>query len=126
MSSGLESSSNAEDESLIPCQGAMIPHAAGQLNSGTATKQPTVFRDSVVFDSLQPHDCSLPGSSVHGNSPDNNTGVGCLALLQGIFPSQGSEPRSPTLQVIFLVSEPPWKPAYCNKDTGQSKLKKEI
>ena len=33
-----------------------------------------------------PMDYSLPGSSVHGNSPGNNTGVGCHALLQGIFP----------------------------------------
>ena len=35
-------------------------------------------------------DCSPPGSSVHGDSPDKNTGVGCHALLQGIFPTQGS------------------------------------
>ena len=35
-------------------------------------------------------DCSPPGSSVHGNSPGKNTGVGCHALLQGIFPAQGS------------------------------------
>ena len=27
-------------------------------------------------------DGSLPGSSVHGNSPGKNTGVGCRALLQ--------------------------------------------
>ena len=36
-----------------------------------------------------PMDCSLSGSSVHGNSPGKNTGVGCHALLQGIFPTQG-------------------------------------
>ena len=30
-----------------------------------------------------PMDCSLPGSSVHGESPGKNTGVGCLVLLQG-------------------------------------------
>ena len=34
--------------------------------------------------------CSLPGSSVHGDSPGKNTGVGCHALLQEIFPTQGS------------------------------------
>ena len=28
-------------------------------------------------------DCSPPGSSVHGDSPGKNTGVGFLALLQG-------------------------------------------
>ena len=32
-----------------------------------------------------PMDCSPPGSSVHGDSPGKNTGVGCHALLQGIF-----------------------------------------
>ena len=37
-----------------------------------------------------PMDCSPPGSSVHGDSPDKNTGVGCPALLQGIFPTQVS------------------------------------
>ena len=35
---------------------------------------------------------SPPGSLVHGNSPGKNTGVGCHALLQGIFPTQGSNP----------------------------------
>ena len=37
-------------------------------------------------------DCSLPGSSVHGDSPDKNTGVGSHSLLWGIFPTQGSNP----------------------------------
>ena len=37
-----------------------------------------------------PMDYSPPGSSVHGDSPGKNTRVGCLALLQGIFPRQGS------------------------------------
>ena len=38
---------------------------------------------------LRPIGCSPPGLSVHGASPDKNTGVGCHALLQGIFPIQG-------------------------------------
>ena len=33
--------------------------------------------------------CSLPGSSVHGDSPGRSTGVGCHTFLQGIFPTQG-------------------------------------
>ena len=37
-----------------------------------------------------PMDCSLPGSSVYGNSPCKNTGMGCHALLQGIFSTQES------------------------------------
>ena len=36
-----------------------------------------------------PMDCTLPGSSVHGESPVKNTGVDCHALLQRIFPTQG-------------------------------------
>jgi len=39
-----------------------------------------------------PMNCSPPGSSVHGDSPGKNIGVGCHALLQGIFPTQGSNP----------------------------------
>ena len=37
-----------------------------------------------------PMDYSPPGSSVHGDSPGKNTGVGSHALLQRIFPTQGS------------------------------------
>ena len=36
-----------------------------------------------------PRDYSQPGSSVHGDSPGKYTRVGCHALLQGIFPTQG-------------------------------------
>ena len=51
-----------------------------------------VLRRSVLSD---PMDCSPPGSSVHGDSPGENTGVACHALLQGIFPTQGSNPGLP-------------------------------
>ena len=55
---------------------------------------------------------SLPGSSVHGDSPGENTGVGCHALLQGVFPPQGSNPGLPHCrQIDALPSEPPGKPA---------------
>ena len=37
-------------------------------------------------------DCTLPGSSVHWDSPGKNTGVGCHTLLQGIFPTQELNP----------------------------------
>ena len=40
-------------------------------------------------------DCSPPGSSVHGDSPGKNTGVGCHVLLQGILPTQGLNPGLP-------------------------------
>ena len=41
-----------------------------------------------------PMDSSPPVSSVHGDSPGKNTGVGCRALLHGIFSSQGSKKRA--------------------------------
>ena len=63
-------------------------------------------------------DRSLPGFSVHGDSPGKNTGVGCHALHPGDLPNPGIEPRSPTLQVDSLQSEPPGKP----KNTGVGSL----
>ena len=42
---------------------------------------------SIVSDSLSPHELYSPW-----NSPGQNTGVGSLSLLQGIFPTQGSNP----------------------------------
>ena len=45
---------------------------------------------SVVSDSLRPHGLYSPW-----NSPGQNTGVGSLSLLQGIFPTQGLNPSLP-------------------------------
>ena len=45
-----------------------------------------------MSNSLQPHDCSLPGSLVHGTFPGKNTEVGCHFLLQRISPTQGLHP----------------------------------
>ena len=47
---------------------------------------------SVVSTSLQSHGLYSPW-----NSPDQNTGVGSLSLLQGICPTQGSKPDLPHL-----------------------------
>ena len=46
-------------------------------------------------------DCSPPASSVHRDSPGKNTGGGCLAILQGIFPTQGSNPGLPHCRRIL-------------------------
>ena len=52
-----------------------------------------------------PMDWSLPGSSVHGDSPDKNTEVGCHALLQGIVPIQGSNLGLPHCrQILYYLS----------------------
>ena len=52
-----------------------------------------------------PVDYSPPGSSVHEDSPRKNTGVGCHALLQGIFPTQGSNLGLPHCrQILYHLS----------------------
>ena len=50
----------------------------------------------VVSDSLRPHGLYSPW-----NSPGQNTGVGSLSLLQGIFPTQGSNPGLPHCRRIL-------------------------
>ena len=85
---------------------------------------------SIVSDSLSPHELYSPW-----NSPGQNTGVGSLSLLQGIFPTHGSNPgllhfgrvlyqlrykgspRIPGslsfLQWIFLTQQPNWVFLHC-------------
>ena len=69
-----------------------------------------------------PMDCIPPGSSVHGDSPGKNTGMGCHAFLQGIFPSQGSKVRLLHLlhwQAGSLPLAPPGKSSGPLKCDGQ-------
>ena len=52
-------------------------------------------------------DCSLPGSSVHGDSSGKNTRVGCHALLQGTFSTQGLDPGLlHCRQILYHLSHP--------------------
>ena len=51
---------------------------------------------SVISDSLRPHGLYSPG-----NSLGQNTGVGTLSLLQGIFPTQESNPGLPQCSWIL-------------------------
>ena len=51
---------------------------------------------SVMFDSLQ-----SPGLSSPWDSPGQNTGVGSCSLLQGIFPTKGSNPGLTHCRQIF-------------------------
>ena len=75
-----------------------------------------VLNCSVMSDSLWPYGLQPTRLPVHGDSPGENTGMACHVLLQGIYPTRGGtkvrriEPRSPTLQVNSLLSEPRGKP----------------
>ena len=76
-----------------------------------------------------PMDCSLPHSSVHGDSPGKNTGVGCLSLLQGTFPTQGSNPSLLCLlhwQAGSLPTGATWEALYvyiCQNPTSKWTLR---
>ena len=55
---------------------------------------------SVVSDSLRPRGLYSPW-----NSPGQNTGVGSLSLLQGIFPTQGQNPGLPhCVWILYQLS----------------------
>ena len=61
---------------------------------------------SVVSDSFQLHGLDSPW-----NPPGQNPGVGSLSLLQGIFPTQGSNPGLPHCRrILYHMShqETPW------------------
>ena len=68
---------------------------------------------SVVSDSLQPHGLYSPW-----NSPGKNTGIDSLSLLQGIFPTQGSNSGLPYGRQILYQLSPPGRP----KNTGVGSL----
>ena len=56
---------------------------------------------SVMSDSLRPHGLYSPW-----NSPGQNTGASSLSVLQGIFPTQGSNPGLPHCRWIpYQVSQ---------------------
>ena len=55
---------------------------------------------------------------VHGILQPRILDMGSLSLLQGIFPSQGSNPGLPYCRWIFLPAEPQGKP----KNTGVGSL----
>ena len=73
---------------------------------------------SVMSDSLQPRGLYSPW-----NSPGQNTGVGGLSLLQGIFLTQ-TESRSPSLRADSLPAEPEGKPK--NNRVGSLSLLQQI
>ena len=60
---------------------------------------------SFMFDSLQPHGLYSPW-----NSPGQNIAVGSLSLLQGIFPTQGSNPGLPHCRRILYRLSPKGSP----------------
>ena len=61
-----------------------------------------LFSRQVVSDSLRLHGLYPNRLLCPWGFPGKNTGLGCQPLLQGIFPTQESNPGSPTLQADSL------------------------
>ena len=64
---------------------------------------------------MRPQDCTLPGSSVHGDSPGKNTKAGCHALLQKMSLTQRLNPHLLHLlrwQAASLPAAPSAKPQF--------------
>ena len=121
-----------KEKTLYTGKGAGNTPSSG-TGQKTVSKETSEFRyhrwkwsesHSVVSDSLWPHGLYSPW-----NSPGQNTGVGSLFLLQGIFPTQGSNPGVPRCrQILYQLSHkdqsfaiigrrdqnaekvPPWRP----------------
>ena len=95
-------------QGIFPTQGSIpgLPHCRQVLYLLSHKGSPLIvisfikisdqISRSVMSDSLQPHGLYSPR-----NSPRQNTGVGSLSLLQGIFPTQGSNPGLPHCRRIL-------------------------
>ena len=85
--------------------GLPFPSPGDLPNPGTESPSPALASGfftteseshSVMSDSLQPHGIYSPW-----NSPGQNTGVCSHSLLQGIFPTEGSNPGLPHCRRIL-------------------------
>ena len=83
-----------------------------QFWPGAGPKKSESESHSVVSDSLRPHGLYSPW-----NSPGQNTGVGSLSLLQGIFPTQGWNPGlAHCRRILYQLSHngsPKWGSSDC-------------
>ena len=79
----------------------MLPWLSTLSHRGGLKAQTLLVSHSVVSDFLRPR-----GLYSSWNSPGQDTGVGILSLLQGIFPTQGSNPGLPHCKRILLPVEP--------------------
>ena len=80
----------------LPPQGCDVTKRGRDQSYVKYSFYPEVESRSVVSDSLRPHGLYSPW-----NSPGQNTGVGSLSLLLGIFPTQGWIPVLPHCRQIL-------------------------
>ena len=82
-----------------------LPNPGIEPGSPGSTGSPASQADALPSEPPGKHGLYSPW-----NSPGQNTGMGSLSFLQGIFLTQGLNPGLPALQVDSLPAEPPGKP----------------
>ena len=99
------------DKTRVSCISYICRWILYQLSHlGSSRVHAKLLQSCLTF--CDPVNCSLPGLSVHGNSPGKNTGVGCHASSRG-----SSQPRDESCVSCnsfiaggFFTTEPPGKP----------------
>ena len=92
-------------QKIKPGDGEELSFDAITLASGSRSAAVLCLVTQSCQTLCNPMDCSPPSSSVHGDSPGKNTGVGCHALLQGIFPTTGLNPGiAHCRQILYHLS----------------------
>ena len=100
-------------EKLLPCLKAVAPFVCvhrvererGESLVSFFWVKKQSFSLSVMSDSLQPHGLELARLLCSWDSPYKYTGMGSHSLLQGIFPTQESNPALPHCrQILCLLS----------------------
>ena len=71
-------------------------------------------------------DSLWPSFSVHGDSPGKNTGMGCCFLLQGIFPTQGSNPHLLNVSCIGRRNFYWWTTYQLNKSVANTAARMQV
>ena len=101
----------AHQQSCPSLSGRCLTQVPAQVPTQVPAQVPTQVRlpekPTCVLSRVQlcdPMDGSPPGCCVHGDSLGKSTGAGCHFLLQGIFPTQGSNLR--------LLTSPAWAGRY--------------
>ena len=87
---------------------------SSQGKTGRNLKCVLLFSRWIMQESLWPHGLWPTRLLCPWGFPGKNTGVGCHALLQGVFPSQGVKATSPALQMNSLRLSRWESPAHCS------------
>ena len=91
--------SHSHLQGIFPAQGSNpgLPHCRRILYQLSYKGSPKISWFHVIWKSLS----CVQLSETPWSSPGQNTGVGNLSLLQGIFPNQGSNPGFPHCRLIL-------------------------